>query len=81
MILDGLAAAVFLFKGEFSSFIKVLSAHLKFYGALPRLIRKRRVIFQSKAISTVMLLTDRSILWDYFILKRRKYAETSNQNN
>ncbi len=76
MILDGLAAAVFLFKGEFNSFVKVLSAHLKFYAAIPRLIRKRRIILQSREISSLNLLTNKSIIWNYFILKRRTYAQT-----
>jgi len=80
MILDGLAAVVFLFKGEFSSFARVLSAHLKFYAAIPRLIRKRRIIFRSREILSLTLITDKSILWNYFILKRRTYTETIKQN-
>ncbi len=75
MILDGLAAFAFLLKGEFGSFGRVFSAHLKFYGNLPRLRKKRRIIFRTRKAYTFKGTTGYSILWNYFILKRRKFSE------
>jgi len=80
MILDGIAALVFLMKGEFSSFGSVLTAHLKFYLALPKLTKKRRLIFQTRKETDTNLMTSNSILWNYFVLKRRRYAEIKIQN-
>jgi len=79
MILDGVAAFVFLMKAEFGSFGSVFTAHLKFYRALPKLIKKRRLIFLSRKESTPNLLSANSILWNYFVLKRRKYSETKSK--
>ncbi len=75
MILDGVAALVFLLKGEPKSFGKVFSAHLKFYRSLPSLARKRKAIFKTGKGNRVRLTTRQVILWNYFIRKRRKYSE------
>lgn len=75
MILDGLAAFVFLFKGEFVAFGKVFTAHLKFWGHLPQLMGKRRKIFRTAKPNPHKMMVPRSILWNYFILKRRKFSE------
>jgi hypothetical protein len=75
MVLDGVAAFVFLLKGEFGSFGRVFTAHLKFYQNLPSLLKKRRIIFSSSKNRKIRLITGKSILWNYFILKRRKYSE------
>ena len=78
MILDGLAALLFLMKGEFSSCGSVFTAHLSFYRALPKLIKKRRMIFLNKNKTATNMLTAQSILWSYFVLKRRRYSEIKN---
>jgi GT2 family glycosyltransferase len=75
MILDGIAAIVFLLKGEFGSFGRVFTAHLKFYANLSKLIKKRRVISKNKKNKTLRFTTKKSILWNYFILKRKIFSE------
>jgi len=75
MVLDGVAALVFLLKGEFGSFGKVFHAHVIFYSSLPGLIRKRREIFSNLKIDKINITLPKSILWNYFFLKRRKYSE------
>lgn len=75
MILDGLAAFTFIFKGEFGAFVKVLAAHLKFYGQLPLLIKKRRIIVKIAPKELSNLRTSKSILWNYFVLNRRRFSE------
>ena len=75
MVLDGVAAFMFLFKGEFKSFGRVFTAHLKFYGMLPKLLKKRSAIMQSSTNRSIRLTTGNSIVWNYFIKKRRKFSE------
>ncbi|MEI6275648.1 MAG: glycosyltransferase family 2 protein [Prolixibacteraceae bacterium] len=75
MVLDGLAAFVFLFKGEFGSFRRVLSAHLKFYLHIPALMKKRRNIFNTATNNSPRVMSNKSIVWNYFVLKRRKYSD------
>ncbi len=75
MVLDGLAALVFLFKGEFRSFGMVFTAHMKFYSHLPQLLKKRRKIFRTTKDKQFSVTTRSSILWNYFVLKRRKFSE------
>lgn len=75
MILDGVAAFVFIFKGEFRSFGRVFTAHLKFYSNLPSLTKKRRNIINTSKNRSLNLTTGKSIVWNYFILKRRKFSE------
>jgi GT2 family glycosyltransferase len=75
MVLDGVAAFMFLFKGEFGSFGRVFTAHLKFYGMLPKLIKERSNIMRSSKNKTIKLTTRSSIVWNYYISKRRKFSE------
>jgi len=75
MILDGLAAFVFLLKGEFVAFGNVFLAHLKFYRHLPQLVDKRRKISRNSKSGRRNMISSKSILWNYFILKRRKFSE------
>ena len=75
MILDGVAALVFLLKGEFRSFGSVFHAHLQFYRNLTRLMKKRRILLQKRKDTVFCVTSDKSILWNYFILKRRKFSE------
>jgi GT2 family glycosyltransferase len=75
MVLDGVAAFVFLFKGDFRSFGGVFTAHLKFYGMLPKLIKERSNIMRLSKNKSIKLTTGKSILWNYYFAKRRKYSE------
>jgi GT2 family glycosyltransferase len=75
MVLDGAAAFVFLFRGDFKSFGSVFKAHLKFYGRLPKLIKERSFIMRSRKNRSIRLTTGKSILWNYYITKRRKFSE------
>ncbi len=75
MILDGMAAFVFLIKGETGSFGRVFAAHMKFYANLLSLLRKRRVIFRTRKTKVFNATSDKSIVWNYFIMKKRKYSD------
>lgn len=75
MVLDGVAAITFLFKGDFRSFGRVFTAHLKFYGMLAKLMKKRSIIMQSSQNRSIRLTTGKSIVWNYYVTKRRKFSE------
>ena len=75
MILDGMAALVFMLNGEFGACGKVFLAHMRFYGSLPLLIKKRKGIFNNRKVRDIVFTQPKSILWNYFILKRRKYSD------
>lgn len=42
MVLDGIAACLFIVKGQFSHFLAVFRAHMHFYGKLGRFLKKRK---------------------------------------
>jgi GT2 family glycosyltransferase len=75
MLLDGIAAITFLVRGEFRSFISVFLAHLQFYGHLPVLVKKRREILSCSIKEIQPVLSEKSILWNYYFLRRKKYSE------
>ncbi|WP_367752873.1 glycosyltransferase family 2 protein [Flavobacterium sp. WC2430] len=61
MLLDGIAAIQFIFKGKFSHFTAVLKAHLSFYSLFSNTYRKRDD-FQPKKYYTTQ-----SIVYTYFV--------------
>lgn len=75
MILDGMAAFVFLLKGETGSFGRVFAAHMRFYANLGSLLKKRRIIFRTRRTRVFNATTNKCIVWNYFFTKRRKYSE------
>jgi len=75
LILDVIAALVFLISGKFRAFASVFRAHLSFYGNLSALVRKRRKILNQARNRSLRVTSQRSILWNYFVLGRRKYSE------
>lgn len=81
MVLDGMAAFVFLLKGETGSFGRVFAAHMKFYANLFRMLKKRKSIMDSSQAKNFRATTDRCIVWNYFILKRRKYSDLHDTTN
>lgn len=77
MILDGVSASLYVVQGKWSFFMSVFRAHIRFYFTLPLLINKRRIfnkIIQQKAVN---MLYQRSIVFQFFVRKKRKFAEIS----
>lgn len=78
MILDGMAAFVFLLKGETASFGRVFAAHMQFYAHLSGMLKKRRRILRNSRIKSFRATSDKSIVWNYFVTKIRKYSQLHN---
>lgn len=70
MILDGIAAIRFLFKGQFSHFSAVFKAHVNFYRMLPAMINKRKKTPQKLASFPIF-----SVVCSHYLLGKKKYSE------
>lgn len=75
MVLDGVAAVKFILGFNFKEFSAVLSAHVAFYKKLPILIQKRKVVQQKIKIKDHDEIYDKSIMWKFFIQRKRKFSE------
>lgn len=75
MVLDDLSAMVYLFSGSGGFFLSVFHAHLTFYRHVPRLIRKRMKMDGSIRHVTIQEIYPRSILFDFFIRKKRTFNQ------
>lgn len=71
LVLDGLAAFKFLLQAGYKDFWAVVKAHLSFYGALPKLRRKRR----QTCPETMRLIYGKNIVWDYFIRDKHHFTQ------
>ena len=69
LVLDGLAAGYYLFKGAPISLGMVLKAHLHFYWYWTRNERKRKTLTNINPHYKV-----KSIVWNYFLLKKSKFS-------
>jgi GT2 family glycosyltransferase len=72
MILDGLSAIAYLLNGKFGFFKAVFMAHYAYWNNLGKLRRKRKTV-RSSTIKYSPQLSKRSILIDFFILKKKAF--------
>ena len=77
MGLDGIAAAMFLLKGQFKSFSAVFNAHMWHHRNMPKTLKKRKEIKKGTTHSNMTGLYKGSILWAYFF---KRIKETSKLN-
>ncbi len=68
LLLDGLAALVFLFQGKTSHFIAIIKAHFSFYALIPTFLKKRK-----KYASIVKYYSIKSVVWMYYMNKKRTF--------
>ena len=73
MMLDGLAAAKFLFSGSASHAWAVFKAHLSFYSNFKKMKSKRNTTLTNSG-ANLSGLYSKSIIWDYYIRKRTKFS-------
>jgi len=74
MVLDGVAAVQFLVTGQFIAFTKVLGAHCDFYKSLGKLRQKRKELLSNAVTSNHPEIYRGSIIFDFFISKKRKFS-------
>ncbi len=73
--LDGLAGLKFLFSGESNHFVAVLKAHFDFYKLLPKTLAKRNALKKSVKEYNTIAVYRGSIVWDYFVKRKRKISD------
>ena len=72
LILDGLSSVRFIATGAWPDVFAILKAHYAFYRMVPSLMKgKKRTIYKAP-------LYYRSIVWEYFILGKRRFFEFTN---
>ena len=70
LILDGIAGIKFLLELRPIHTIAILKAHLSFYKNLPLFLKKRQKIIKKQTYFTHI-----SIVWQYFVLGKKKFQE------
>lgn len=68
LVLDGVAAARFLFQFKTKHVLAILKAHFSFYKNLNRLVKQRKQTTQKKKYYHT-----KSIVWSYFVSKKKKF--------
>ncbi len=76
LLLDGLAAFKFLFEGQPRHFFAVLAAHFAFYGRIPSLIKKRRMLKRLPGFKYNSAgMYDGNIVWEYYLRNKTKFPQ------
>lgn len=75
LTLDGVAGMHAIIKGEFKDTIAIIKAHFSFYIWIPSLLKKRKLIKNKKKISDLKGSYDKSIVYQYFLNKKKKYSD------
>ena len=75
MILDGIAAAHFLLKGEFGFFGAVAKAHFSFYKGLRSTLKKRKELMPLVKKDWHDEIFNGSLVWHFFFKKQRTFKE------
>lgn len=70
LVLDGISGVRFLFQGSFANIWAIIKAHFAFYGMIPYLWKKR-----AKSLDGFDKLYSGSIIWQYFVNKKKTYSE------
>ena len=70
LILDGFAGLKFIMELKPKHFIAILKAHFSFYSNFSKMLKKR-----NKSPKTRSYYEIKSIVWQYFILGKKKYDE------
>jgi GT2 family glycosyltransferase len=68
LLLDAVAGIHFLVQGKGSHFFAIIRAHLSFYSLVPKFLKKR-----NKHATSLRYFKIKSIVWRYFISKKRNF--------
>jgi len=75
LILDGIAAVKFILGFNFREFWAVVKAHASFYRNIGTLIRKRKETQKQVIVKKHPEVYSKSIMWKFFIQKKRKFSD------
>jgi len=72
-IMDGLAAAYFLFQGSFSSVASVWRAHMDYYKSIDKLREKRKVVKKLEINNAYETVLNKSIVFEFYVKGHKTY--------
>lgn len=81
LVLDGIAGIRFLCLADWRNFMAIIKAHLHFYVNLPDTWKKRKAFLhrmEEQGIKERVALDGKysgCIVWDYFILRKKKFSQ------
>lgn len=73
LVLDGVAAIFFLFKGQFRSVISVWNAHMAFYKMLKKLPAEREKVKTLGCNEPSELILNKCIVFEFYIKRNKTY--------
>jgi len=80
LVLDGIAGIKFFMEGKPMHSIAIIRAHFYCYFNLPRILNQRQKKTSKKLLSISTIL-NKSIIYQYFILKRRRFTDLKIPNS
>jgi len=79
-VLDGMAAIMFLFKGDFVNFASVWNSHIDYYRNKKELIAKRDAVKKLEIVSTPSRVMNKSIVFEFYIRGRKTFDQLKMEN-
>lgn len=73
MFLDGVAAMMFLLKGDGKNFMSVLKSHIDYYRNKTVLRLKRKAISDLKSITAPGIVLNKSIVFEFYVRGRKTF--------
>lgn len=73
-ILDGFAALVFLFKGQFGSFMSVLKAHITYYRSIDKLKISRKLVKEFETDFIFPAILNKSIVFEFYVKGNKTFS-------
>ncbi len=70
LLLDGIAGVQFVFQLKPMHTIAIIKAHFSFYGMLPKFLKKRKKLTQKEKY-----YQHTSVVWQYYLLGRKKFKK------
>jgi GT2 family glycosyltransferase len=79
-LLDGVAAIMFLLKGEVESFRSVWKAHMAYYKNIDQLKTKREMVKKLATGNQVPMILNKSIVFEFYVKGKRTYSSLKTEN-
>jgi GT2 family glycosyltransferase len=70
LILDGISSVRFIAAGAWPDVFAIIQAHFAFYALIPKLLKEQQERTHYRAP-----LYYRSIVWEYFVLRKHRFAQ------
>ena len=79
-LLDGLAAVMFLLKGNFGSFRSVWKAHIDYYKNMSELRAKRKIVKKLEVKNSKGMILNKSVVFEFYVKGNKTYKSLKTEN-